>query len=251
MLQLLLFASSLFGCWVQCATAASAVASPCASLIEPSSLAVEKPLSNVRAARGSPLVLTCAFFGSPQPSIAWYHRGRKIDSHSSSPFSAILANRQLSQTIVESELRIPCLDESTIGEYFCEAVSECSPPVVTHSLVTIAANTDAVECPSPSTPTPPIIAAFTMSRIELPEAVSELVCRARGSPTPRVRWYRIGDDDEMTLTPVEQSDHNLLLPNGDLLVIGDGTTISESYRCVAENPYGTAHKDTAIIYMSP
>uniref|UniRef100_A0A8R1I7U7 Ig-like domain-containing protein n=1 Tax=Caenorhabditis japonica TaxID=281687 RepID=A0A8R1I7U7_CAEJA len=111
--------------------------SMCNGLIEPSVLSIDKPLKNVAAPRGESVILRCAFYASPQPSITWYHRGKRVDTYPAANFETLLSTTNLGQSVVESALRIDCLDESTAGEYFCEATSPCTQPVVTSSIVSI------------------------------------------------------------------------------------------------------------------
>ncbi|UMM22778.1 hypothetical protein L5515_003819 [Caenorhabditis briggsae] len=227
------------------------VPSVCDGLIEPSVLSIDKPLENIKANRGNSLVLRCAFYASPQPSITWYHRGKRVETHPAAQFETLLSATNLGQSVVESALRIDCLDERTAGEYFCEATSPCTQPVVTSSVVSInkAPKSITGTCKSLRQPfeSPPLISVFTLSRIELPGGVTQLACRTQGYPAPKTTWYKIEEDE--SLSSIEGQRNYMHLPNGDLLIVGDEETISESFRCVAENPLGSAHQDASVIYM--
>ncbi|EGT34788.1 CBN-ZIG-5 protein [Caenorhabditis brenneri] len=227
------------------------VPSVCDGLIEPSVLSIDKPLENIKGNRGESLVLRCAFYASPQPSITWYHRGKRIESHPAAHFETLLQATNLGQSVVESALRIDCLDERTAGEYFCEASSPCTQPVVTSSIVSMnnAPKSITGTCKSirPPLGSLPIISVFTLSRIELPGGVAQLACRARGNPAPKTTWYKIEEDE--SLSSIEGQRNYMHLPNGDLLIVGDEETISESFRCVAENALGSVHQDASVIYM--
>ncbi|ULU00092.1 hypothetical protein L3Y34_000964 [Caenorhabditis briggsae] len=227
------------------------VPSVCDGLIEPSILSIDKPLENIKANRGNSLVLRCAFYASPQPSITWYHRGKRVETHPAAQFETLLSATNLGQSVVESALRIDCLDERTAGEYFCEATSPCTQPVVTSSVVSInkAPKSITGTCKSLRQPleSPPLISVFTLSRIELPGGVTQLACRTQGYPAPKTTWYKIEEDE--SLSSIEGQRNYMHLPNGDLLIVGDEETISESFRCVAENPLGSAHQDASVIYM--
>ncbi|CAA19522.2 Zwei Ig domain protein zig-5 [Caenorhabditis elegans] len=225
--------------------------SVCEGLIEPSVLSIDKPLENIKANRGDSLVLRCAFYASPQPTIVWYHRGKRVDSHPAAHFETLLSATNLGQSVVESALRIDCLDERTAGEYFCEATSPCTQPVVTSSTVTInkAPKSITGTCKSIRQPleSPPIVSDFTLSRIELPGGVAQLACRVRGVPTPKTKWFKIEEDE--SLSTIDGQPNYMHLSNGDLLIVGDEETISESFRCVASNPLGSVHQDASVIYM--
>ncbi|CAI2349775.1 unnamed protein product [Caenorhabditis sp. 36 PRJEB53466] len=226
--------------------------SVCDGLIEPSVLSIDKPLENIKADRGDSVILRCAFYASPQPSITWYHRGQRVESHPAAHFESFLSATNLGQSVVESALRIDCLDERTAGEYFCEATSPCTKPVVTTSIVSIKKDpSKRGSCKSVRQPveSPPIISDFTLSRIELPGGLVQLACRSRGVPQPKITWMKIEEDE--SLSPITGLSAYMHLPNGDLMVMGDEETISESFRCIAENTQGATYQDASIIYMLP
>ncbi|KAF1762113.1 hypothetical protein GCK72_010375 [Caenorhabditis remanei] len=244
-LSIILLGSHVF------ATKAADVPSVCDALIEPSVLSIDKPLENIKANRGDSLVLRCAFYASPQPNIVWYHRGKRLENHPAAQFETLLSATNLGQSVVESAFRIDCLDERTAGEYFCEATSPCTQPAVTSSTVSIIkapkSITGTCKAHRQSVQSPPLISVFTLSRIELPGGVTQLACRTRGNPAPKTKWYKIEEDE--SLSSIEGQRNYMHLPNGDLLIVGDEETISESFRCVAENSLGSVHQDSSVIYM--
>ncbi|KAK5968765.1 Ig domain-containing protein [Trichostrongylus colubriformis] len=73
------------------------------------------------------------------------------------------------------------------------------------------------------------------------------MCRATGIPKPKVVWQRITDDDELEDL---DSETNMVLSNGDLLVVADPQVATESYRCTARNPSGTASVDSTVVFVS-
>ncbi|VDN60788.1 unnamed protein product [Dracunculus medinensis] len=68
------------------------------------------PIS-VQCAMGQKAMLNCAFTGSPQPVVSWYHSGTKIISGHN--------GITIISTSTTSQLSILCLQENHLGEYLC------------------------------------------------------------------------------------------------------------------------------------
>nr|AAL59610.1 secreted 2-immunoglobulin-domain protein ZIG-5 [Caenorhabditis elegans] len=224
--------------------------SVCEGLIEPSVLSIDKPLENIKANRGDSLVLRCAFYASPQPTIVWYHRGKRVDSHPAAHFETLLSATNLGQSVVESALRIDCLDERTGASISAKPRHHAlNQRHFVNSTINKAPKSITGTCKSIRQPleSPPIVSDFTLSRIELPGGVAQLACRVRGVPTPKTKWFKIEEDE--SLSTIDGQPNYMHLSNGDLLIVGDEETISESFRCVASNPLGSVHQDASVIYM--
>ncbi|RCN33109.1 hypothetical protein ANCCAN_21068 [Ancylostoma caninum] len=72
------------------------------------------------------------------------------------------------------------------------------------------------------------------------------MCRASGVPKPKVTWQRITDDDDVEEIDTES---HMVLSNGDLLVVADPWVVTESYRCTARNPSGSASADSTVVFV--
>ncbi|KAK6051327.1 immunoglobulin I-set domain protein, partial [Cooperia oncophora] len=101
-------------------------------------------------------------------------------------------------------------------------------------------------CNVTRTAIPPTIAVSTVSRLELAGTPVQLMCRASGVPKPKVMWQRITDDDGLEDI---NNESNMVLSNGDLLVVADPLVATESYRCTAKNPSGTASADSTVVFV--
>ncbi|PAV65413.1 hypothetical protein WR25_19326 [Diploscapter pachys] len=207
---------------------------------------------------GSEVVLSCSLYASPQATISWFFRDQRITNHAPATVENSLPNRKLGQSLVESRLRIPCVDVHTAGEYTCTATTPCTPPnlfLSASAQVMIAPTNKVSRCnasssfdsPNPS-PSSPFISQFTVSRLEMPGGVIQLMCRAQGNPQPEVTWHRLGEAEEL----IDITNHHsyMKLSNGDLLVMGDDDKVTESFRCTAKNQHGEDTADSTIIYIN-
>lgn len=75
-----------------------------------------------------------------------------------------------------------------------------------------------------------------------------LNCKAKGSPEPKIEWFK--DGKKLLIDPTRQ----MLLPNGDLLLLSVTSTRRESdggiYCCEASNELGVAKSRNATLKVA-
>ncbi|CAI5445733.1 unnamed protein product [Caenorhabditis angaria] len=227
----------------------------CDGLLEKPGLNILNPMESKTSEKGSTVILQCEFGATPQATITWFHRGKKIEKHRAANLESLLMKNQIGTSVLLSKYRIDCLDESTAGEYYCQATSPCSEPVVSTALVTIdrtkpTENSCKLRRNASNSLSPPIITFFTSSRVETPEGVVQLACRAEGNPKPKINWSFVNEDD--SLTPVDLTlPEYMQLQNGDLLTVADETKVGAPLRCTATNQLGTAYEEAFAFFMEP
>lgn len=219
----------------------------CAALVEPPQLQFEQPLEDVEAQYGDSASLFCSVYGAPQATIKWWHRGRAVASYPAPSFESALHTRRIASGLIETKYYIPCVNRKTLGEYTCEAVSPCGEVISSTAFVSLSNTARAKSsCNSTNGALAPTIAVSTVSRLELAGTPVQLMCRASGVPKPKVVWQRIADDDSLEDIDAES---NMVLSNGDLLVVADPWVATESYRCTARNPSGTDSADSTVVFV--
>nr|CDJ80438.1 Immunoglobulin I-set domain containing protein [Haemonchus contortus] len=219
----------------------------CAMLLEPPQLQFEQPLRDVEVQYGQSVTLSCSVFGAPQAAIKWLHRGRIVATYSAPSVETAVHTTRIASGLIESKLFVPCVNRHSLGEYACEATSPCGEVISSTAVVGLSNSIKGKSsCNLTRTAIPPTIAVSTVSRLELSGTPVQLMCRASGIPQPKVTWKRINDDDELEDINGEST---MVLSNGDLLVVADPLVATESYRCIAKNPSGTASADSTVVFV--
>ncbi|EYB86542.1 hypothetical protein Y032_0277g1126 [Ancylostoma ceylanicum] len=217
----------------------------CASLLESPQLQFEQALEDVEASYGDSVTLLCSIYGAPQAAITWYHRGRVVASYSAPSVESAVHTTRIASGLIETRYTIPCVNRKTIGEYTCQASSPCGEVISSNAIVALSNAARGKTC-NVTSAAAPTIAVSTVSRLELVGTPVQLMCRASGVPKPKVTWQRITDDDGVEEIDTES---HMVLSNGDLLVVADPWVVTESYRCTARNPNGSASADSTVVFV--
>uniref|UniRef100_A0A914V0U5 Ig-like domain-containing protein n=1 Tax=Plectus sambesii TaxID=2011161 RepID=A0A914V0U5_9BILA len=208
-------------------------------------LSFDQVPENKVAVLGERIELVCDVYASPNAIISWTKAGQTIrhfDPTSIESMANLDFDKVLAMSNTMTKLVIPCANASSAGVYTCVVDNGCQK-IAASATVEIVDEAD-VEGGSSKCHefmnVAPTITAWTDTRLERVDATVELLCRAEGSPKPRISWYRL-DDDEVRLPLVDE----LFLDNGDLLLPpkmpGSDGQVS-LYQCVAENDFGIASK---------
>uniref|UniRef100_A0A1I7XRB3 Ig-like domain-containing protein n=1 Tax=Heterorhabditis bacteriophora TaxID=37862 RepID=A0A1I7XRB3_HETBA len=230
--------------------------SMCGSLVEAPQLSFEQGLEDQEVVWGQSVTLQCTVYGAPQvekhslqiiiASISWFHRGRRVMMHPGAAVEGALPMKRIGSGLVESRLHIPCVNGRSVGEYMCEASTPCGQAITSHAKLTLANSSRGKVC-NATVNHAPWISLITVSRLELVGTPVQMMCRAKGKPLPEIKWQRITDDDE--LEDIDGEPGYMSLSNGDLLVVGEDSTVTESFRCTATNVHGTTFADSIVVYV--
>ncbi|KHJ96903.1 immunoglobulin I-set domain protein [Oesophagostomum dentatum] len=178
-------------------------------------------------------------------AITWLHRGRVVASHSAPSVESALHTTRIASGLIETRYTIPCVNRKTLGEYTCQASSPCGEVISSNAVVSLSNAARGKTC-NITSGTAPTIAVSTVSRLEIAGTPVQLMCRASGVPKPKITWQRLTDDD--SVEDIDTESH-MVLSNGDLLVVADQSVVTESYRCTARNPSGSATADSTVVYV--
>ncbi|XP_031715320.1 hemicentin-1 isoform X1 [Anarrhichthys ocellatus] len=174
----------------------------------------------------NPVTFACDATGIPPPSLAWLKNGRRIEYSESLEMHIFSGGSKLQ--IARSQL-------SDSGTYTCLASNVEGKAQKSYHLT--------IQVPP------------SISRSELPSEMGvllnesiQLVCRARGTPTPTIQWLKDGEVINNT------RDEGLgISPDGSTLTVtGAHTTDSGKYTCVATNTAGQEDRIFNLnVYVPP
>ncbi|XP_074490966.1 hemicentin-1 isoform X1 [Sebastes fasciatus] len=174
----------------------------------------------------NPVTFACDATGIPPPSLAWLKNGRPIENSESLEMHIFSGGSKVQ--IARSQL-------SDSGTYTCVASNvEGNARKSYHLTIQVPPSISGSELPSEM-------------GVLLNESI-QLVCRARGTPTPTIQWLKDGEvinntrDEELKISP-----------DGSILTVtGAHTTDSGKYTCVATNTAGEEDRIFNLnVYVPP
>lgn len=193
-------------------------------------------LTDVRVYEGQPLKLECKIDGDPLPEITWYKDGEKVV-----PSDNLKLERRSDGT---AYLFIPKCKLDDEGMYrviatnpYGTAYDKCTAIVKKAKLDIDQQLTldsfDGKRAPKVLTP---------LENIRVPEKEPfTLLCKFSGEPKLAIKWFKDGERvyeyNNCKLKETLDDEENLIC---QLIVDSSTKTNGGSYRCIAENIYGTA-----------
>uniref|UniRef100_G1PQB8 Hemicentin 2 n=1 Tax=Myotis lucifugus TaxID=59463 RepID=G1PQB8_MYOLU len=179
---------------------------------------VVKPLpSAVRALVEEEVLLPCAAWGVPRPSITWQKEGLSIPEGRDT------------QVLPSGQLRITHARPEDAGNYFCIAQNSAGSAVGKTRLVVQV---------------PPVIETGLPDLATTEGSHALLPCTARGSPEPDITWEKDGQ-------PVSGAEGKFSIqPSGQLLVRNSESQDAGTYTCTAENPVGRARRRVHLTILA-
>uniref|UniRef100_F1S0Y1 Hemicentin-2 n=1 Tax=Sus scrofa TaxID=9823 RepID=F1S0Y1_PIG len=166
--------------------------------------------NDVVVVQGSPVVLPCEARGSPLPLVSWMKNGEPL----------------LPQSLEQGPgLQLETVGAGDSGTYSCVAVSEAGE-ARRHFQLTVMDPPHIEDSGQPA----------ELSLI--PGAPLELLCDARGTPTPNITWHK---DGQALSRPADSSGA------GRVLRVGDAGL----YTCLAQNPAGEIEKSFRVRVQAP
>ncbi|XP_007565210.1 hemicentin-1 [Poecilia formosa] len=164
--------------------------------------------SILKAMLGQTVALPCVVQGEPRPEISWFHNGRPVGNKNSAP------------------LRIHPVALADQGTYQCVAKNGAGQETLEITL-------EILEAPSFAEPGDAILEKVVNSKVVIS-------CRAKGSPHPRVRWFKNG----LEIHP-EQSEYSVAR-DGALVISAASASHSGDFKCVATNEAGSVERKTRL-----
>ncbi|XP_015423241.1 PREDICTED: hemicentin-2 [Myotis davidii] len=179
---------------------------------------VVKPLpSAVRALVEEEVLLPCAVWGVPRPSITWQKEGLSIPEGRDT------------QVLPSGQLRITHARPEDAGNYFCIAQNSAGSAVGRTRLVVQV---------------PPVIETGLPDLATTEGSHALLPCTARGSPEPDITWEKDGQ-------PVSGAEGKFSIqPSGQLLVRNSESQDAGTYTCTAENTVGRARRRVHLTILA-
>ncbi|CAI4224693.1 unnamed protein product [Auanema sp. JU1783] len=220
----------------------------CRGLVEPATLSFDVIPQDVITDEGTELFMPCHIFSSPQGMVQWYHDDQLISEDRAATGELIGNQRVIGSGLIASQLRIPCVDERTAGNYRCEARTPCGQKISTSARVSVRKSKSGQTCGNKKSDNfAPYIKFATQSRIELAGNVVELTCKAGGHPAPTIIWTKYtNDDEEVPVRTFRREGEKQEI----LVVRSEFESASESFKCTARNEFGEATAEPTIIYVS-
>uniref|UniRef100_A0A914I5C8 Muscle M-line assembly protein unc-89 n=1 Tax=Globodera rostochiensis TaxID=31243 RepID=A0A914I5C8_GLORO len=190
-------------------------------------------LADQRVQEGQPLKLHCKVEGIPTPELVWYKDGEQVR-----PSERVQLERDVDGN---AYLIIPKCTLDDDGVY---RVIATNPHGTAYDKCTITVKKAALE-EGPLVPegakemakAPKLVEP--LENVKCPEGTEFVLrCRFSGEPAPTIKWFKDGD----RLIPYERMQIADLSPEGwcELRVPASLRSDSGNYRCVAENPFGSA-----------
>ncbi|XP_035509461.1 hemicentin-1 [Morone saxatilis] len=174
----------------------------------------------------NPVTFACDATGIPPPSLAWLKNGRPIENSESLEMHIFSGGSKLQ--IARSQL-------SDSGTYTCVASNvEGKARKSYHLIIQVPPSISGSELPSEM-------------GVLLNESI-QLVCRARGTPTPTIQWLKDGEVINNT-----RNEELRISPDGSTLTVtGAQTTDSGKYTCVATSTAGEEDRIFNLnVYVPP
>ncbi|TMS03749.1 Hemicentin-2 [Larimichthys crocea] len=164
--------------------------------------------SLLKALIGQRVTLPCVVQGEPTPEISWFHNGLPVGVKNTTP------------------LRIQQVSLDDQGTYRCVARNSAGEETLEIKLEILAA-------PSFAEPGDAIMEKVATSKVMIP-------CPAKGSPRPKVRWFKNG----LEIHP-EQSEFSVTR-DGALVISTASASHSGDFKCVATNEAGSVERKTRL-----
>uniref|UniRef100_A0A5G2Q6R4 Hemicentin-2 n=1 Tax=Sus scrofa TaxID=9823 RepID=A0A5G2Q6R4_PIG len=178
-------------------------------------LQVHEFQNDVVVVQGSPVVLPCEARGSPLPLVSWMKNGEPL----------------LPQSLEQGPgLQLETVGAGDSGTYSCVAVSEAGE-ARRHFQLTVMDPPHIEDSGQPA----------ELSLI--PGAPLELLCDARGTPTPNITWHK---DGQALSRPADSSGAGRVL-RVEGVQVGDAGL----YTCLAQNPAGEIEKSFRVRVQAP
>ncbi|KAM8746417.1 hemicentin-1 isoform 1-T1 [Acanthopagrus schlegelii] len=174
----------------------------------------------------NPVTLACDATGIPPPSLLWLKNGRSIENSESLEMHIFSGGSKMQ--IARSQL-------SDSGTYTCVASNvEGKARKSYHLTIQVPPSISGAELPSEM-------------GVLLNESI-QLVCRARGTPTPTIQWLKDGE----VITNMRNTGLRISPDGSTLTVTGAHTTDSGKYTCVATNTAGEEDRIFNLnVYVPP
>ncbi|KAF7658577.1 hypothetical protein LDENG_00010770 [Lucifuga dentata] len=157
---------------------------------------------------GQTVTLPCVVQGEPSPEVSWFHNGLPVGVRNTSP------------------LLIQQVSLADKGDYKCVARNSAGQE-------TLEIKLEVLEAPSFAEPGDAIMEKVANTKVVIP-------CRAEGSPTPKVRWFKNG----LEIHP-EQSEFSMS-QDGALVISTTSASHSGDFKCVAINEAGSVERKTRL-----
>ncbi|XP_039476218.1 hemicentin-1 [Oreochromis aureus] len=164
--------------------------------------------SLLKALLGQTVTLPCVVQGEPSPEISWFRNGSPVGVKNVTP------------------LRIQQVSLADQGAYRCVASNSAGQE-------TLEIKLEILEAPSFAEPGDVIMEKVANSKVIIP-------CPAKGSPNPKVRWFKNG----LEIHP-EQPDFSVAR-DGALVISAASASHSGDFKCVAVNEAGSVERKTRL-----
>ncbi|XP_014786701.1 zwei Ig domain protein zig-2 isoform X2 [Octopus bimaculoides] len=223
------------------------VRSPLAGKLHFSSTPEEQKIVSI----GESFTLSCDIISKPHANMYWNKNGVRIPQGASSNLvdeqryeDKVSAHRRprVRQSSQMLQLFIDCFTPEKAGTYEC--VAETDSHRISHSTVVETGRFPAKEqCNSNGMGAR--IYSYTTYRIEKSGTAVQLSCRAQGTPTPTISWYK----DKKKILP--STSGYKLLANGDLVL--ESWHLNEHFflfTCKAENDFGNDSISSSVYLVS-
>ncbi|XP_076126836.1 hemicentin-1 [Alosa pseudoharengus] len=169
--------------------------------------------SSLKALVGQTVVLPCVVQGEPRPEITWFHDGNVVGH--------------------QNTFKISAVTHSHSGTYSCVAKNSAGEESIHTTL-------EVLEAPHFGETGEVIIEKVALSPVTIP-------CPARGSPQPKVRWFKNGLEVHRSQSELGIS----ITPEGSLLIGSLSASHSGDFKCVATNEAGSVERKTRLKVIVP
>ncbi|XP_028269954.1 hemicentin-1 isoform X2 [Parambassis ranga] len=164
--------------------------------------------SLLKALLGQTVTLPCVVQGEPSPEVSWFHNRQPVGVKNVTP------------------LKIHRVSQTDQGIYQCVASNSAGQD-------TLEIKLEILEAPSFAEPGDAIMEKVANSKVIIP-------CPAKGSPHPKVRWFKNG----LEIHP-EQLEYSVAR-DGALIISTASASHSGDFKCVATNEAGSVERKTRL-----